>query len=129
MTEIVHRLEQIGVVPMVAIERLDRALPLADALLAGGLPVAEITFRTDAAAEVTGRLHEQRPELLIGAGTVLNAAYLAQAGGGGSLRFGAGAGRIGGRRGGSASPTVLPRGHDPDPAACMYVTPHNNPYC
>jgi len=54
MTEIVHRLEQIGVVPMVAIERLDRALPLADALLAGGLPVAEITFRTDAAAEVTG---------------------------------------------------------------------------
>jgi len=79
MTEILHRLEQVGVVPVIAIERLDQALPLADALLAGGLAVAEITFRTDAAAEVIGRLHEQRPELLVGAGTVLNAAHLAQA--------------------------------------------------
>ncbi len=66
-------------IPVIAIERLDQALPLADALLAGGLPVAEITFRTDAAAEVIGRLREQRPELLIGAGTVLNATHLAQA--------------------------------------------------
>jgi 2-dehydro-3-deoxyphosphogluconate aldolase / (4S)-4-hydroxy-2-oxoglutarate aldolase len=79
MNEILHRLEQVGVIPVIAIERLDQALPLADALLAGGLPVAEITFRTDAAAEVIGRLREQRPELLIGAGTVLNATHLAQA--------------------------------------------------
>jgi 2-dehydro-3-deoxyphosphogluconate aldolase/(4S)-4-hydroxy-2-oxoglutarate aldolase len=79
MTEILRRLEQVAVVPVIAIERLDQALGLADALLEGGLPVAEITFRTEAAAEVIGRLHEQRPELLIGAGTVLNAAHLAQA--------------------------------------------------
>lgn len=52
---------------------------MADALLEGGLPVAEITFRTEAAAEVIGHLHERRPELLIGAGTVLDAAHLAQA--------------------------------------------------
>ncbi len=79
MSEILHRLEQLAVVPVIAIERLDQALGLADALLEGGLPVAEITFRTEAAAEVIGRLHEERPELLIGAGTVLNAAHLAQA--------------------------------------------------
>ena len=45
-------------------------LPLADALIAGGLPVAEITFRTAAAAEVIRTLAVQRPELLVGAGTV-----------------------------------------------------------
>lgn len=79
MTEILKRLEQIRVVPVIAIEDLDHALPLADALLEGGLPVAEITFRTEAAAEVIARLHERRPELLIGAGTVLNVTQLAQA--------------------------------------------------
>ena len=47
-------------------------LPLADALIAGGLPVAEITFRTAAAAEVIQMLTHQRPDLLVGAGTVLN---------------------------------------------------------
>ena len=79
MAEILRRLEQIRVIPVIAIERLDQALGLADALLEGGLPVAEITFRTQAAAEVIAHLHEHRPELLIGAGTVLNAAHLAQA--------------------------------------------------
>jgi len=46
-------------------------LPLADALLAGGLPVAEITFRTAAAAAVIEELASKRPDLLVGAGTVL----------------------------------------------------------
>ena len=64
---------------MIAIEDLEHALPLADALLEGGLPVAEITFRTAAAAEVIAHLHERRPELLIGAGTVLSATQLALA--------------------------------------------------
>lgn len=79
MTELLCRLEQIGVVPVIAIDRPEQALPLADALLGDGLPVTEITFRTDAAADVSAPLHEQRPELLLGAGTVLNAAHLAQA--------------------------------------------------
>ncbi|TNC72749.1 bifunctional 4-hydroxy-2-oxoglutarate aldolase/2-dehydro-3-deoxy-phosphogluconate aldolase [Rubellimicrobium roseum] len=63
---------RIGVVPVIAIESVDHAIPLADALLEGGLPTAEITFRTEAAAEVLARLHEQRPELLLGAGTILS---------------------------------------------------------
>ena len=74
--EILTRLEQIRVVPVIAMEDLDHALHLADALLEGGLPVAEITFRTEAAAEVIQRLHERRPELLLGAGTVLTVAQL-----------------------------------------------------
>ena len=63
-----------GVVPVIAIESVEAALPLADALLEGGLPVAEITFRTAAAAEVIACLSRHRPSLLIGAGTVLSEA-------------------------------------------------------
>lgn len=56
-------IRRIGVVPVIAIERTQDAVPLADALLEGGLPVAEITFRTAAAAEVIATMHEKRPEL------------------------------------------------------------------
>ncbi len=59
------------VIPVVAIESVDSAIGLADALIAGGLPVAEITFRTSAAAEVIATLSRERPKLLVGAGTVL----------------------------------------------------------
>ncbi len=61
-----------GVVPVIAIESVEAALPLADALLEGGLPLAEITFRTAAAAEVIALLTRSRPKLLVGAGTVLS---------------------------------------------------------
>jgi len=61
------------VVPVIAIDSVDAALPLADALIAGGLPVAEITFRTAAAAEVIARIAKDRPSLVLGAGTVLSA--------------------------------------------------------
>lgn len=64
-------LYKLGVVPVVAIEDAAQALPLADALIAGGLPVAEITFRTAAGAEVIEIIARERPEMLIGAGTVL----------------------------------------------------------
>jgi len=66
------RLKSLGVVPVVAIENAEHALLLADALIAGGLPVAEITFRTAAGAEVIRRIAAERPEVLIGAGTVLS---------------------------------------------------------
>ncbi|MEI8115101.1 MAG: bifunctional 4-hydroxy-2-oxoglutarate aldolase/2-dehydro-3-deoxy-phosphogluconate aldolase [Bacteroidia bacterium] len=59
------------VVPVIAIEEESKALALADALIEGGLPVAEITFRTAAAAKVIDTLSKQRPELLVGAGTIL----------------------------------------------------------
>lgn len=79
MSEVFDRIAAIGVIPVIAIERTEHALPLADALLAGGLEVAEITFRTRAAAEVIARLARERPRLLTGAGTVLTPAQVAQA--------------------------------------------------
>ncbi|MGK3122770.1 bifunctional 4-hydroxy-2-oxoglutarate aldolase/2-dehydro-3-deoxy-phosphogluconate aldolase [Candidatus Pantoea formicae] len=79
MTRIFERTAEIGIVPVIAIEHVKDALPLADALLEGGLPLAEITFRTPAAAEVIAILTRQRPELLVGAGTLLNAESVKQA--------------------------------------------------
>lgn len=61
-----------GVVPVIAIDDAEAAIPLADALLQGGLPVAEITFRTQAAGDAIERIASERPEVIIGAGTVLN---------------------------------------------------------
>lgn len=72
VSEIQTRIEALGVVPVIAIERVEQALPLADALLAGGLPIIEITFRTAAAGAVIELLSRERPELLVGAGTVLS---------------------------------------------------------
>lgn len=66
-----ERLRKAGVVPVVAIDDVADGLPMADALMAGGLPVAEITFRTEAGAEVLRILSRERPEMLVGAGTVL----------------------------------------------------------
>lgn len=76
-----------GVLPVIAIEDAGDAVALADALTAGGLPVAEITFRTRAAADALAVLRAERPDFLIGAGTVLDPASLeaAQASG---ARFG-----------------------------------------
>ena len=71
MSTVMERVAQLGVVPVIAIDKVDYALPLADALLQGGLPVVEITFRTAAAADVIRLLAKERPALLIGAGTVL----------------------------------------------------------
>jgi 2-dehydro-3-deoxyphosphogluconate aldolase/(4S)-4-hydroxy-2-oxoglutarate aldolase len=61
-----------GVVPVVAIDSVDAATAMGDALIEGGLPIAEITFRTAAAAEVIGTLARERRDLLVGAGTVLS---------------------------------------------------------
>jgi len=72
VSEAFHLAARFGVVPVIAIERVEHAVPLADALLEGGLATAEITFRTEAAAEVLARLHAERPELLLGAGTILS---------------------------------------------------------
>ncbi|NLH71928.1 MAG: bifunctional 4-hydroxy-2-oxoglutarate aldolase/2-dehydro-3-deoxy-phosphogluconate aldolase [Verrucomicrobia bacterium] len=69
--EFTERISEFGVVPVIAIDRVEAALPLADALIAGGLPVAEITFRTASAASVIAALTRERPHLLVGAGTVL----------------------------------------------------------
>ena len=70
--DVYQALSQYRVIPIIAIESVDAALPLADALIAGGLPVIEITFRTKAAEKVIEKLSTERPDLLIGAGTILN---------------------------------------------------------
>lgn len=69
-------LSSYGVVPVIALDDAAQALPLADALIAGGLPVAEITFRTAAAAEAIALIVRHRPALQIGAGTVLTEAQV-----------------------------------------------------
>jgi 2-dehydro-3-deoxyphosphogluconate aldolase/(4S)-4-hydroxy-2-oxoglutarate aldolase len=73
---VLDRVAHYGVVPVVAIESVEAALPLAKALLQGGLPLVEITFRTAAAAEVIRALARECPSLVIGAGTVLTPANL-----------------------------------------------------
>jgi len=70
---------KMGVVPVIAIESPREAVPMADALIQGGLPIAEITFRTDAAADVIRTLKKERPELLLGAGTILSVENLVRA--------------------------------------------------
>jgi 2-dehydro-3-deoxyphosphogluconate aldolase/(4S)-4-hydroxy-2-oxoglutarate aldolase len=71
MHEALKRLGDVGVLPAIVIDDASRADALGKALLAGGLPVAEITFRTAAAEEAIRILHRTSPDLLVGAGTVL----------------------------------------------------------
>jgi len=67
----VERVWEVGIVPVVSLPKLEHAAPLAEALLEGGLPCAEITFRTAAAAEAIAQISAKFPELFLGAGTVL----------------------------------------------------------
>ena len=71
MTNLLEKLGHFGVVPVVAIERAEDAVELGRALLAGGLPCAEITFRTAAAEDAIRRISSSLPEIIVGAGTVL----------------------------------------------------------
>ena len=66
-----ERLRNAGVVPVVVLERAEDAVPAARAMLAGGMDVMEITFRTAAAAEAIRNVAAECPEMLVGAGTVL----------------------------------------------------------
>ena len=71
MHEVLERIKEMGIVPVVVIDDVKNAIPLAKALCEGGLPCAEVTFRTDAAEEAIRIMSEQFPDMLIGAGTVL----------------------------------------------------------
>ncbi|AMG30473.1 ketohydroxyglutarate aldolase [Grimontia hollisae] len=71
MKTLEQRLQAIKIVPVIAINDVAHALPLAKVLVENGLPCAEVTFRTDAAAESIRVMREAYPDLLIGAGTVL----------------------------------------------------------
>ncbi len=71
MHEVLKKIQEIGIVPVVVLEDAKDAAPLAKALMDGGLPCAEVTFRTDAAEESIRIMSEQFPDMLVGAGTVL----------------------------------------------------------
>jgi 2-dehydro-3-deoxyphosphogluconate aldolase/(4S)-4-hydroxy-2-oxoglutarate aldolase len=73
MSGIFEEIGDLGIVPVIAIESAESALPLAQALINGGLPCAEITFRTSAALESIRAISSRFPEMLLGAGTVLSA--------------------------------------------------------
>jgi 2-dehydro-3-deoxyphosphogluconate aldolase/(4S)-4-hydroxy-2-oxoglutarate aldolase len=68
----IARVTEYRIVPVAVVDVPEDALPLADALLAAGLPVVEVTLRTPAALEAIRLLRRERPQLLVGAGTVLS---------------------------------------------------------
>ena len=68
-----------AVVPVVVLDDADDAAPLAEALIKGGLPCAEVTFRTEAAEESIRIMSEKYPEMLVGAGTILTVDQVARA--------------------------------------------------
>ena len=70
MNETLKRIGELKIVPIMTLDKATDAGPLADALVAGGLPIAEVTFRTDAAEEAVRRM-AARGDLLVGAGTIL----------------------------------------------------------
>lgn len=71
MKAMAERFQKLGVVPVVVLENEKDAVPLAEALVQGGLPCAEVTFRTEAAAKSIQLMAEAYPDMLVGAGTVL----------------------------------------------------------
>lgn len=72
MKEVLKKVEELKIVPVVVLEDEKDAVPLGRALIRGGLPVAEVTFRTAAAAAAIKAMSEAFPEMLVGAGTVIN---------------------------------------------------------
>ena len=80
MNEISQRISEIGVVPVIKLNHPERdAALLAKALCAGGVPVAEVTFRAAGAAAAIKLMAEACPEMLVGAGTVITLAQCRQA--------------------------------------------------
>ncbi|EKO5190160.1 bifunctional 4-hydroxy-2-oxoglutarate aldolase/2-dehydro-3-deoxy-phosphogluconate aldolase [Vibrio vulnificus] len=72
MSSIKEQLKTLKVIPVIAIDKAEDIIPLGKVLAENGLPAAEITFRSEAAVEAIRLLRETQPDMLIGAGTVLN---------------------------------------------------------
>ena len=79
MNPVLEKIGAIGIVPVIKIDDAKLAVPLARALVEGGLPVAEVTFRTDEAEEAIRLITKEVPEMLVGAGTVLTTAQVDRA--------------------------------------------------
>ena len=71
MNEILQTISNIGIIPVIAFNSVDEAIPLCKALVEGGLPAAEVTFRTACAEDCIKIINKEVPEMLLGAGTVL----------------------------------------------------------
>ncbi|USE02456.1 bifunctional 4-hydroxy-2-oxoglutarate aldolase/2-dehydro-3-deoxy-phosphogluconate aldolase [Vibrio sp. SCSIO 43133] len=79
MTTLNEQLASLKVIPVIAINKVEDAIPLGKALVDNGMPCAEITFRTECAAEAIAVMRKEFPEMLIGAGTVLTNEQVDQA--------------------------------------------------
>ncbi|MGB4440595.1 MAG: bifunctional 4-hydroxy-2-oxoglutarate aldolase/2-dehydro-3-deoxy-phosphogluconate aldolase [Sedimentibacter sp.] len=71
MNDLLKRISAYGIVPVIKINDVEKAVPLATAITDGGLPLAEVTFRTEQAEEAIKRISSECPDMLVGAGTVL----------------------------------------------------------
>ena len=71
MNQVLEQFQKIGIIPVVVLDDAKDAEPLGRALMEGGLPCAEVTFRTAAAEEAIRIMSEKFPDMLVGAGTVL----------------------------------------------------------
>ena len=76
---ILKRIENVGIVPVIVIDNIDDAVPCAKALLSGGVDMMEITFRTACAAEAIAKVKKEVPDMIVGAGTVLDSDQLSRA--------------------------------------------------
>ena len=72
LNDILKQIGEIGIVPVIAMSDVEKAVPLAKALMAGGIPCAEVTFRTAEGESCIKRIAAEVPEILVGAGTVLS---------------------------------------------------------
>lgn len=71
MNEVLKKIGQTGIVPVVVLNEVKDAVPLAQSLINGGLPCAEVTFRTEAAQQSIAEISKNFPQMFVGAGTVL----------------------------------------------------------
>lgn len=71
MNEVLKKIGQTGIVPVVVLNEVKDAVPLVQSLINGGLPCAEVTFRTDAAQQSIAEISKNFPQMFVGAGTVL----------------------------------------------------------
>ncbi|MDR2227807.1 MAG: bifunctional 4-hydroxy-2-oxoglutarate aldolase/2-dehydro-3-deoxy-phosphogluconate aldolase [Providencia sp.] len=79
MDQLINKLKNIKIIPVITINNSNHAVPLAKTLVDNGLPCAEITFRTSAAIEAIQKMRGEFPTLLIGAGTILTIDQVEQA--------------------------------------------------
>lgn len=77
--DVLERIKKCGIVPVVVLDNPENACPTANALLAGGMDVMEITYRTSAAAEAIKAVSQNCPDMLVGAGTVITLEQCKQA--------------------------------------------------